>query len=634
MKRLVLLIGIACWSAATPAAWAARDVASTRHNLAVSGTGTIRSTGPVGGTQVCAFCHTPHSAAPTTPLWNREDTAVVTYTPYDSSTLAAAPDQPTGKSRLCLSCHDGTVALGALRNPPGRARSDLASVRLGPGQRGFLGTDLSDDHPISFDYNAALYSDPDLEIADPATVDLPLEDIGGERHLQCTTCHDAHNNERGPFLRLGAVSGEICTACHVKRDWWTSSHAISTATPTGPTPWPERRPEWRRATVAENGCMNCHAPHSAATPARLVKQVEEDTCYLCHNGRVAATDIEGDFAKIAGRHPVADPAYAALHDATKAENVLAMPLHVECEDCHNAHRAAPADPMFSSDYTVPHAVAPAANAMIRGVTGLDVNGAPKAEIDFEYELCFKCHGLPGRNTCDGERCGVARTNNMVRVDMLTGDPLFGGIPVARNIRERVYGGTPGLLSWHPIESNNGANDSEVPSLIPGNPLNAAISLIYCTDCHSSDNSVVAGRFGPNGPHGSIWEGLLADRYVLDVFSTARAPADFQLCYNCHDEGTVRSNLSFPEHDSHLGSRRGSCVKCHDPHGSHQSGRLINFLWQSNGQLIVDCLRPDVSPQDPDPCDSAYPVPTWEDRGSFTGACYLNCHGEEHAPETY
>lgn len=632
MRHLTFLLAIACLVAAAPHARAARDVADTRHNLSVSGPGAIRDSDVRG--EVCVFCHTPHTGAPASPLWNREDSGTVIYTPYSSSTLAARPDQPTGKSRLCLSCHDGTVALGALRNPTGRGPDNLASTRLGPGQRGFLGTDLSDDHPISFDYSASLYSDPDLEIADPATVDMPLEEIDGEQHLQCTTCHEPHDDSRTAFLRLEAVNGEICTACHLKQDWEFSSHATSQATATGPTPWPERRPEWRRTTVGENGCMNCHAPHNAATPQRLIKQVEEETCYLCHNGRVARTDIEGEFAKFAGRHPVDDPGYSGLHDATKVEDPLSMQLHVECEDCHNPHRAAPDDPMLSSDNTVPHTVAPAANRMIRGVTGLDVNGVPKAEVDFEYELCFKCHGLPARNTCDTERCGIAKTNNMARVDMLTGDPLFGGIIVDRNIRDRVYSATPGLQSWHPIESNNPANDSEVPSLIPSGPLNATTSLIYCSDCHNSDDSAVAGGAGPDGPHGSNWEGLLADRYVLDVFSTARASVDFQLCFNCHDEGTVRSNLSFPQHDSHLGNWQGTCVKCHDPHGSHQAGRLINFLWQSNGQVIVDCLRPDVSAADPDPCDPAYPVPTWEDTGSFSGACYLNCHGSVHAPRTY
>ncbi len=89
-------------------------VADTVHNLSATGPGTIKAPG-VG--EVCVFCHTPHSAATTQALWNR-DLPPVTYTLYTSSTLEATLKQPTGASRLCLSCHDGTTALGALRVPP------------------------------------------------------------------------------------------------------------------------------------------------------------------------------------------------------------------------------------------------------------------------------------------------------------------------------------------------------------------------------------------------------------------------------------------------------------------------------------------------------------------------------------
>jgi hypothetical protein len=44
------------------------DIASTRHNLSVSGTGTATA---VSESQICVFCHTPHRAAaiPEAPLW-------------------------------------------------------------------------------------------------------------------------------------------------------------------------------------------------------------------------------------------------------------------------------------------------------------------------------------------------------------------------------------------------------------------------------------------------------------------------------------------------------------------------------------------------------------------------------------
>ena len=62
------------------------------------------------------FCHTPHgaNAAAPTPLWNRELSGA-TYIPYNSSSIEAVGiGQPGGSSKLCLSCHDGTIAIGSV----------------------------------------------------------------------------------------------------------------------------------------------------------------------------------------------------------------------------------------------------------------------------------------------------------------------------------------------------------------------------------------------------------------------------------------------------------------------------------------------------------------------------------------
>src|SRR5262249_14435810 len=64
--------------------------------------------------QLCFFCHTPHRAEGKTPLWNRPLKPDTTPRPYSSPTLSrpAGVPQTTDSSKLCLSCHDGTVALG------------------------------------------------------------------------------------------------------------------------------------------------------------------------------------------------------------------------------------------------------------------------------------------------------------------------------------------------------------------------------------------------------------------------------------------------------------------------------------------------------------------------------------------
>src|SRR5208337_4703401 len=90
--------------AALPAPVGAQtQVWRTVHNLSANGPGRLHEERAAG---VCVFCHTPHDARPTQGLWNRELPAV-TYKLYESSTLEAQLKQPTGTSRLCLSCHDG-----------------------------------------------------------------------------------------------------------------------------------------------------------------------------------------------------------------------------------------------------------------------------------------------------------------------------------------------------------------------------------------------------------------------------------------------------------------------------------------------------------------------------------------------
>ena len=127
---------------------------------------------------------------PGTPLWSHTLSTAV-YKIYESSSLKAKVGQPTGSSKLCLSCHDGTVALTeTITGGTGGAYISAGGANLG--------TDLSDDHPISFVYSSGLSAE-DSQIRPPVGLPEPLKlDRSGE--LQCTTCHDAHDNHYGNFL--------------------------------------------------------------------------------------------------------------------------------------------------------------------------------------------------------------------------------------------------------------------------------------------------------------------------------------------------------------------------------------------------------------------------------------------------
>ena len=199
-------------------------VAETLHNLSISGPGEIRSSTE---TEICKFCHIPHNPVEPEPLWGHKLSAVSSYdTPEMSAghgTRALAP-QPDGSSRLCLSCHDGTVALGDIAGEP-QPIAMAGAQRLTRGRRGFIGTDLSGSHPISFVV-------PD-QAPDEAGWDMgirPLSAIQTDRDIkldargkmQCTTCHDPHSDAnyrpgQVPHFWVKPTVDGVCLTCHELR---------------------------------------------------------------------------------------------------------------------------------------------------------------------------------------------------------------------------------------------------------------------------------------------------------------------------------------------------------------------------------------------------------------------------------
>lgn len=152
--------------------------------------------------EYCLPCHTPHNAnqiVPDSPLWNHQVTTAV-YNVYASSSLDATMGQPSGVSKLCLSCHDGTVAVDSHSGITTGTRFILNSAKTG--------TALTNDHPISFTYDGALAA-VDNELYDPS---ITMSGLGGtieqdllrNGKLECTSCHDPHISRN--------TSG--CASCH------------------------------------------------------------------------------------------------------------------------------------------------------------------------------------------------------------------------------------------------------------------------------------------------------------------------------------------------------------------------------------------------------------------------------------
>jgi predicted CXXCH cytochrome family protein len=165
-------------------------------------------------TEVCVYCHTPHQTGGMTvdPLWNKTLSSVVSYGAYSSNTMNVTPDDWGGStanvSALCMSCHDGTVAVNSLYNPPNQGDTGTLYFVTGTAN---LGNDLSNDHPVEFSYTASI-SGGDTGLKTGGSVTALL--IGGR--VTCASCHQVHDPTNIPFLRVNNAGSALCTTCHAK----------------------------------------------------------------------------------------------------------------------------------------------------------------------------------------------------------------------------------------------------------------------------------------------------------------------------------------------------------------------------------------------------------------------------------
>jgi hypothetical protein len=176
-----MAISFAMLAAALGAASSKLAVIGSQHDLSVSGGGPVKS----AKTDACIFCHAPHNVNPNIlPLWNHALSSQ-SYTTYTSSTYSSGAQTPaSGTSKLCLGCHDGTVAVG-LTSAQGLIATTGTMLATDN-----LTTNLTTSHPISMtpadDGSLALT----LFASPAATKDPAVKLVAGK--VECTTCHDPH----------------------------------------------------------------------------------------------------------------------------------------------------------------------------------------------------------------------------------------------------------------------------------------------------------------------------------------------------------------------------------------------------------------------------------------------------------
>ncbi len=206
-----------------------------------AGAGTAVSEAWNGRNEICRVCHVPHDHSQAAQrylnglLWNH-GVSSATYTMYDnawSSTLTGAQSaQPDGPSKLCLGCHDGTVAIdtfdkyaGGTIFFDGTATGYSTGYKV-PGFTDGANLDLRGTHPLAIAFPAGEIG---TQFTDPAVATW----IGGETvastmsggKMHCSTCHDVHSQNIATGSHLlraaqtvaqGGVASGLCLTCHLK----------------------------------------------------------------------------------------------------------------------------------------------------------------------------------------------------------------------------------------------------------------------------------------------------------------------------------------------------------------------------------------------------------------------------------
>lgn len=386
----------------------------TVHNLSTSGPGAIKATSEQ---EVCVFCHIPHHAQYGQPLWNHNMPGP-NYTMYSSNYLAKAgytqpatlgttASEPGFLSLECLSCHDGTVAIGGVYMVRGTILGGAVISMSGtangymPSGAANLGTDLSHDHPVGIQYigdpssygihfdlaGGAAANPKPMELLQTPVSPLVLFNYGqsgvtvstnGSGYVECESCHDPHvqnpnmmdNGTANKFLRvvtdttLAANSAATCNDCHNKIGIGTPPLGAHSATDLSSVTYPQS--ELGTTSASTLLCMNCHTPHNPSTSGgpQLTNQEEAYTCFRgaagssneapCHgNGATRNLDIEDVASRTTCNIPMLSTnshyTHVDLGDLAPQSYLIwppsSTPGHVDptCVECHNPHQAEPGD---------------------------------------------------------------------------------------------------------------------------------------------------------------------------------------------------------------------------------------------------------------------------------------------------
>lgn len=195
-------------------------ISGTKHDFTATGGSPV-----AGVTELCASCHVPHRPLINAPLWSHALSSA-TYVLYNqnadykpsASVYNPSPETFEGTpTKLCLSCHDGSVAVAGnafltsasqswIMNDNGPA---AAPSEGGQNYRGLLGS-----HPVGVTMGGIQHNGGDCSKCHNFRGKPPTIKFYNNK-VQCTTCHNPHMRVPGTkFLVMSNENSALCTTCH------------------------------------------------------------------------------------------------------------------------------------------------------------------------------------------------------------------------------------------------------------------------------------------------------------------------------------------------------------------------------------------------------------------------------------
>ncbi|MCX7872116.1 MAG: cytochrome c3 family protein [Verrucomicrobiae bacterium] len=471
-----------------------------------------------------------------------------------------------GEKIKCSTCHNQH----SQANPPFESDApNYAGIGTGSG-RHFMAIDNSSGqlclecHQAYNVTNVSQGSHPvGITIPDTAGFKIPanLPLNSADNKIRCLTCHVTHKSPvaDGKLLRLNAA--DLCNECHTRQ---TNTNLAHLHAQTGILWTGGQYGSYAPAVTAlsidgksqKGTCINCHRAHgfpntsnTSSTYSMLLVENEQNLCITCHDGNPSTPDVRTDFYKTY-RHPVTS--YTARHSQAEYSDPTRYGVtnrHSECVDCHNPH-------LVEKDVTPP--LKPYVSGKLKGVARVSVTNISTTTVNFtfrppsdpapikEYEICFTCHSSFTTQP-------VGQSNLALEFNTLN-------------------------ASYHPVEApgkNTNINQNAFVNGWRGD------SIMYCSDCHQSDNPEV------KSPHGSQYRYILKKPYTAS--SSSRTMSNNEICFDCHNydtyandqaNNTIKAYSRFNPpaynrgHTYHVGNRRYPCYACHDTHGSANQRFLL------------------------------------------------------------